>query len=422
MSMRFWSRPLTVLLLALLASCSGKDKLDAEQRVQQVLAKDWAAIEAEARGQTVTWGMWQGDPFINDYVAQFVVPEVKKRYGIDLKVVGAQGNEIVSMLMTELEAGKDARAYDMVWINGETFYQLREINALLGPFTAKLPNTQYIDAENPFIRYDFQRDTNGYESPWGNVQLTLIYDSRRVSNPPRDMAELEAWVREHPGRFTFDNFFTGMTFLKSLLISLAGGPGSLDGQFDEQRYRQASTELWQYLNRIKPYLWRKGETFPDQVTQLNQLFAAGEIDFTMSNNDGEVDNKVLQGLFNDSARGYVLSSGTIQNTHYIGIPRSSAQIGAAMVVANFLISPEAQFEKLKPAIWGDGTVLDVTRLPAPWPERFANVPQRTHVPSRAELQPMALREPAPEYMVRIQRDFRKYVIDGAPLEPIGTAQ
>jgi putative spermidine/putrescine transport system substrate-binding protein len=415
MPMRFWSRTLSLILLTVFAGCSGDSKVDAEQRVQQVLAQDWQTIETQARGQSVAWGMWRGDPFINDYVAEYVVPEVKRRYGIELKIVGAQGNEIVSMLMTELEAGKQARAYDMVWINGETFYQLRQIDALLGPFAAKLPNARYIDLQNPFIRYDFQQDTAGYESPWGNVQLALIYDSSRIADPPRTMDELATWVREHPGRFTFDNFFTGMTFLKSLLISIAGGPGSLDGPFDEQRYQQASTELWRYLNGIKPYLWRKGETFPDQVTQLHQLFAAGEIDFTMSNNDGEVDNKVLQGLFNDNARGYVFSSGTIQNTHYIGIPRSSAQLAGAMVVANFLISPEAQFEKLKPAVWGDGTVLDVARLPEPWRERFGNVPQRTHVPPRAELQPMALREPASEYMVRIQRDFRKYIIDGAPL-------
>ena len=413
--MRFWLRILPLLLLATLVACSGDSKVAAEKRVQQVLAQDWTALETQARGQTVTWGMWQGDPFINDYVAQFIVPQVQQRYGIKLQVIGAQGNEIVSALMTEIEAGKDVRAFDMVWINGETFYQLRQLNALLGPFTEKLPNAQYIDFNNPFIRYDFQRDTAGFECPWGNVQLALIYDSSRVEKPPRNMAELETWVREHPGRFTIDNFFTGMTFLKSLLITIAGGPGSLDGEFDEQRYQRASRELWQYLNRIKPYFWRKGETFPDQVTQLNQLFAAGEIDFTMSNNDGEVDNKVLQGLFNDTARGYVFASGTIQNTHYIGIPRSSAQIAAAMVVANFLISPEAQFEKLKPAIWGDGTVLDVAKLPAPWPERFQNVPQRTHVPPRAEIQPAALREPASEYMVRIQRDFRKYVIEGAPL-------
>jgi putative spermidine/putrescine transport system substrate-binding protein len=413
--MRSWARAVILVLFAAIGGCSTDSKVEAERRVAQVLALDWQKIEEQARGQTVTWGMWQGDPFINDYVAQYVVPQVKQRYGIDLKVVGAQGPEITAMLMAELEAGKDARAYDMIWINGETFYQLREIDALLGPFAQKLPNAQYIDFENPFIRYDFQQETGGYESPWGNVQLALIYDSKRVANPPRTMQELETWVREHPGRFTFDTLFTGMTFLKSLLISIAGGPGSLDGPFDEQRYQKASAELWRYLDRIKPYLWRKGETFPDTVTQVHQLFAAGELDFTMSNNDGEVDNKVLQGLFSDTARGYVFSSGTIQNTHYIGIPRSSSQLAGAMVVANFLISPEAQFEKAKPAVWGDGTVLDVARLPAPWPERFANVPQRSHVPPRSELQPLALREPAAEYMVRVARDFRKYIIDGAPL-------
>ncbi len=412
--MRILLRALRALLLTVLVGCSGSGG-NATQRAQQALAQDWPALEAQARGQTVTWGMWQGDPFINDYVANFVVPEVQRRHGIELQVVSAQGNELVASLMTEIEAGKNASAFDMLWINGETFFQLRQLDALLGPFTTKLPNARYIDFDNPFIRYDFQQDSAGFECPWGNVQLALIYDSARVSDPPRDMAALEAWVKEHPGRFTFDTFFTGMTFLKSLLISFAGGPGSLDGAFDEQRYQQASTQLWQYINRIKPFFWRKGETFPDQVTQLHQLFAAGEVDFTMSNNDGEVDNKVLQGLFNDRARGYVLSSGTIQNSHYIGIPRNSAHAAAAMVVANFLISPEAQFEKLKPAVWGDGTILDVARLPAPWPEQFQNVPQRTHVPPRAQMQPSALREPASEYMVRIQRDFRKYVIDGAAL-------
>ena len=405
---------LKALLIIALVGCSGGSK-DASPSSAQLLAQDWSTIEAQARGQSVTWAMWQGDPFINDYVANYVVPEVQRLYGVELRVVGSQGNQIVSTLMTEMEAKKDNSAFDLVWINGETFYQLRQLDALLGPFTSKLPNARYIDFDNPFVRYDFQQDTAGYECPWGNVQLALIYDTKRVSDPPRDMAALEAWVRAHPGRFTFDTFFTGMTFLKSLLITFAGGPGSLDGPFDEQRYQKASTELWRYINRIKPFFWREGTTFPAEVTQLHQLFAAGEIDFSMSNNDGEVDNKVLQGLFSDQARGYVFDSGTIQNSHYIGITRSSAQLAGAMVVANFLISPEAQFEKLQPAVWGDGTVLDIARLPASWSEQFKNVPQRTHIAARSELQPRALREPASEYMVRIQRDFRTYVIEGKPL-------
>lgn len=382
-----------------------------ETAPQLLIEQDWNAIEAQARGQTVTWGMWQGDPYINKYVRGYVAPELERQYGIKLRTVSAQGNEIVSLLMTEREARRTESAFDVVWINGETFYQLRQIDALMGPFTDQLPNAAYIDFANPFIRYDFQLDIDGYELPWGNVQLVMIYDTRRVIDPPQDMAALETWVRKHPGRFTIDTSFSGLTFLKSLLIEIAGGPGSLEGAFDEARYMQASARLWEYMNRIKPYFWRNGATFPAELSQLHQLFVAGEIDFTFSNNDGDVDNKVLQGLFSKHVRGYVLASGTIQNSHYLGVPRGSRNLAGALVLLNFLVSPQAQFEKLKPGVWGDGTVLNPARLPAPWQERFRNIPQRTRVPPREQLQARALREPAAEYMIRLQRDFRTEVLE-----------
>ncbi len=371
----------------------------------------WDEITQRARDQTVTLVMWQGDPLINKYMREFVVPGVEKEYGVHLNIVGGQGNDLVSKLMTEREAGKSESAYDLMWINGETFYQLRQIDGLVGPFTDKLPNAQYVDFQNPFIRYDFQQEVNGYECPWGNVQLAIVYDTARVQNPPRTKEELAPWVEAHPGRFTFDASFTGLTFLKSLLYAFAGGPAELQGRFDQAKYEKYSAQLWDYLNGIKPNFWKNGKTFPEGVAQMHQLFASGEIDFTMSNNDGEVDNKILQGIFPETARGYVLDTGTIQNTHYMGIAKRSGHAAAAMAVCNFLISPEAQFQKARPAVWGDGTVLALEKLPGAWQEKFRHIPQRTHVPPRSELQPKALPEPASQYMIRLNEDFRKQVIE-----------
>jgi len=371
----------------------------------------WEEIEQKGRGQNVTMAMWQGDPYINAYMKDYVIPALKEQYGITLNIVGAQGNAIVSALMTEMEAGDGASAYDMMWINGETFYQLRQIDALHGPFVDRLPNAQYVDFGNRFINTDFQQPVDGYESPWGNVQLAIIYDTTRVPNPPRTMAALEEYVRAHPGKFTFDNSFTGMTFLKCLLVDLAGGEKVLAGKFNEDNYRKYSVMLWEYLNRIKPYFWKQGNSFPEGVAQLHQMFASGEIDFTMSNNDGDVDNKILQGLFPETARAYVLDKGTIQNTHFIGIARHAAHPEGAMVVANFLISPEAQLRKLDPHVWGDGTVLDIAKLPAEWQERFASVPGRRYAPPRSAIQQKALMELSPEYMIRLSNDFRKHVIE-----------
>lgn len=371
----------------------------------------WDDIERQARGSTVRWMMWQGDPLINRYVSDYVTPELKKRYDITLEVAPGQGTEIVKTLLAEKEAGKTTSALDLVWINGETFFQLRQIAALYGPFAEKLPNAQYIDFENPFIGYDFQQKTEGYEAPWGNVQLAVIYDTLRTAAPPRTLGELEAWVRAHPGKFTIPYEFTGMTLCKSWMIALAGNRRALDGPFDEQQYAALSARLWDFINRNKSYFWRRGETFPESLAALHQMFANGEVDFTFSNNDNEVDNKILQGIFPNTARAYAYDSGTIQNSHFLGIPAGSSNKAGAMVAVNFLISPEAQMRKLEPAVWGDGTVLSLDRLPVEWQEKFRALPGRRYAPPRSVLQDKALQEPAPEYMIRLYADFRTKVIE-----------
>jgi len=120
---------------------------------------------------------------------------------------------------------------------------------------------------------------------------------------------------------------------------------------------------------------------------------------------------VLQGLFPPTSRSYVLESGTIQNSHYLGIVDRAANKAGAMVVVNFLLSPEAQLKKMDPMVWGDGTVLNLDALPAEWSERFASVPGRRYAPNRADIQPYALKELAPEYMIRMYEDFRRQVVE-----------
>lgn len=382
-----------------------------KEKEQDLSRLSWPEIEQKARGSTVQMMMWQGDPLINAYMQEYVAKELKDRYGIELQIAGGQGNIIVQNLMAELQAGKQSSALDLLWINGETFYQLRQIDALHGPWTDSLPNAAFLDWDNPFIALDFQQPVEGYECPWGNVQMALIFNSVEVPNPPRNREELAAFVKAHPGRFTFDVHFTGLTFLKILLMDIAGSPEALAGPFNEEKYAQHSAALWDYLRDIRPYLWKKGETFPEAVAPMHQLFANGEIWFTMSNNDSEVDNKIAQGVFPETARAYVWEPGTIQNTHYLGIPRLSANKAGAMVTANFMISPEAQLRKQDPRVWGDGTVLDTRRLPEEWRQRFQGLPLRKYAPSRAEMQERALPELAPEYMIRLAKDFREKIIE-----------
>ncbi|NRB63517.1 MAG: ABC transporter substrate-binding protein [Saprospiraceae bacterium] len=371
----------------------------------------WEEVKQSANGQTVDLMMWMGDPQINTYMSQFVKPALQQQFGINLNIINGQGNTIVQTMLAEIQGGQKNSAIDLMWINGETFYQLRQINALWGPWTEKIPNAQYINFANPFIGIDFQQPVDGYECPWGNVQMALIYDSVKVDSVPASPSELLNYVKANPGTFTIDNQFTGLTFLKSLLINFAGGPKALDGPFDEDKYQESAAMLWSYLQQMKPYLWKEGKTYPEGVAPMHQMFATGELHFTMSNNDAEVDNKIRQGLFPSTARAYVWETGTIQNTHYMGITQNAKDKAAAMVAVNFLVSPEAQYEKMNPTVWGDGTILDLNQLPTEWQRKFARIPGRVHAPNRKDIQERALQELAPEYMIRLAKDFRTHMIN-----------
>ena len=113
--------------VALLDGCSS-DKL---REPQQILAQTWPQVEAAGRNQPVSMVMWQGDPLINRYMSGYVKPELKRRYGIDLQISAGQGAGLVQILAAEQQANQASEA-DLLWINGETFYQLRQVNALLG--------------------------------------------------------------------------------------------------------------------------------------------------------------------------------------------------------------------------------------------------------------------------------------------------
>ena len=378
-------------------------------------AGPWDTVLAHARGTTVIWRMWRGDPAINAYVDEWVAPRMASAYGIDVQAVDGQGAEIVNALVTEREArGTGGGTASVMWINGDTFAQLRRESLLAGPWTENLPNARWIDKGSTIITKDFEQDPSGYESPWGTVQFALIYDAQRISDPPTSVPELTEWMRSHPGRFTHDQGFTGMTLLKSVMYALSGGAGQFQGGFNEQRYLAGREALFAWLREAQPFFWRRGQTYPPDVAALHRLFANGEIDFTMSNNQNEVVAKVRQGILPPGSRALLIDEGTIANAHYLGIPFNAPNPAGAMVLADFLLSPEAQLEKQRGDVWGDGTVLDTGRLPAPWPSRFDVVVRDAGALPRAELATRARPEVDARYHARLLEDWRRMIRNGAP--------
>ena len=353
--------------------------------------------------------MWRGDPSVNAYVDRWVAPRLKARYGVTLHAVEGQGAELVNRLVVERDAGRDPGTTSLVWINGEAFATLRAAGLLYGPWAGRVPNGALVDSASPIVGRDFEQDPAGYESPWGTVQFALIYDTTRTPRPPRTYGELGAYVRAHPGRFVHDQSFAGLTFLKGLMYARGGGVARFQGGFRDSTYAAGRAAVFAWIDSTRAAFWRGGTTYPEGVAELHRLFANGEVDFTMSNNQNDVVTKVRQGVLPATARALVLREGTIANAHYLGIPYNAPNPAGAVVVADFLLSPEAQLEKQRPEVWADGTVLARGRLPTAWRARFDSVTSAANAIPADTLATYARPEVDPRYSERLLADWRARV-------------
>ncbi len=379
-------------------------------------ALTWPEIEAQAKGQTVDWFMWGGFPSTNAYVNGYVAPRVKELYGITLRQVPVKDiAEVVGKLLAEKQAGRGAGGeVDLMWINGENFRTAKRHGLLFGPFADRLPNQKLVNWDKPSVQNDFGEPVEGLESPWGSAQVVMIYDSRRTPAPPRTVGALLDWARRNPGRFTYPAppDFTGSVFVRHVFYHAAGEVAAWQGPFDEKRFEAAAAATYQLLKELSPFLWRQGRAYPENPIRLSQLLADGEVDFAISYHPAEASKMILDGLYPETVRTFVFEEGTIANTHFVAIPFNAADTAGAMVVANFLISPEAQLKKADASVWGDFPAIDIDRLEPAWQARFAALPRGPATLPNDVLQRRQLPEPPSEILIRLERGWDEHVLKG----------
>jgi putative spermidine/putrescine transport system substrate-binding protein len=216
-------------------------------------------------------------------------------------------------------------------------------------------------------------------------------------------------VRAHPGRFTYvaPPDFTGSAFIRHVLLHFGDGTATFE-KFDEPHYARASAKALSYLKEIRPFLWRRGETYPATTRELDRLFANGEVDYSMSYAPAFASVRIDRGEFPATTRTFVFDEGTLANYNFLAIPFNTSNLSGALVVINHLMS----FDQL----------LDLSRaLRSPFPLELstrsasqqasvAALPRGVATLSDAELSSHALAEPHAEYLLRFEKDWQAKVL------------
>jgi putative thiamine transport system substrate-binding protein len=195
----------------------------------------------------------------------------------------------------------------------------------------------------------------------------------------------------------------GATFLKQALLELNTDRGALYQAVTPEALAKAAAPLWTFLDALHPHLWRAGKQFPNNAGALRQMMVDAELLLGFTFNPNEAANEIAAKRMAASVASYQFSKGTIGNTHFLAIPFNATASAGAQVVANFLLSAEAQARKADIAQWGDPTVLAMGKLPAADQALFTSARQ----PGQVEKFMPTLPEPHGSWTGALEREWIK---------------
>ena len=408
---------------------------------------EWSEVSYRARGTNVSFHMWSGNPSINSWVDGWLATRLKTVYDINLVRVPVTYANGVMNVVTDTAAAhtsdvRDQQAAlrdvtsgtcDLVWINGANFRRMREDDTLFGPFAEALPSAEYYDYNSDAIAFDFGYPTQGYEVPYNTAQVVFIYNKAHIPEPtlpPVTIPEIVTWISANPGKFKYSappSHFTGSMVVRHFFYHFAGegiGGGEswtdFNGDFNEALYLARAPAVWAALNALEPYLhgYDAANTanpcascYPDDHDVVNALYADGTITFEVSYNRNEAAQKIIAGTWPATSQAYVLSSGTIANTNFVGIPKNAPNKAGAMVTANVISSGQGMLQRTRPHVWGALQSYSPAALTTQQQAMFDRIDTHPAAPSEQELAAARLGELESSYVSRIEADWVTYVKD-----------
>lgn len=381
-----------------IACGNGSDERAAEAAAfrESFLAGELAwsdVLDRAAEEGWVEFYHWGGSEALNRWMETSARAAIEE-FDISLNLRRSDTRDVVDLILADDAAGRGPGegTVDAVWINGENFRTLRDRELLFGSFANLLPNAQYFfldpaDPRSSVNLFDFGTPTDGMEMPWASFQFTFRVDSSRIDagEIPQTFAELEAWMRVNPGRFTYvaPPDYIGTTFVQTLMYE-TNPDGSAYEPFlvepenlDPADLARLIRPAFEWLRRVEPFLLGGGgraerpgrPVYPATAGALRSRFVSGEVDFDMEFGVYDVDRDIRSGLYPETVRNIIFPrSGMITDKSFLAIPLNAPNPAAALVAINALSSPESHLSKLVDIGYAPG--LDLPLLDQGTQERF----------------------------------------------------
>jgi putative spermidine/putrescine transport system substrate-binding protein len=209
--------------------------------------------------------------------------------------------------------------------------------------------------------------------PYRGSSVLLAYNSKTVTNPPKTLNDLLAWIKANPGKFAYNSPSTGGSggaFVQTMLDKYVPAADQAKlGTSDATSLEKDWTQGFSALKALNPYLYQKG-VFPNGNQQVLDLLTSGQISMAPVWSD-QFTTGVTNGAIPASVKTVQISDPSFTGgAAYLGIPKTSPHQAAALKLANFVLSPAAQV-MIVSQIAGY-PVIPLDKLPADVVSQFKN--------------------------------------------------
>lgn len=182
--------------------------------------------------------------------------------------------------------------------------------------------------------------------PYRASSVLLAYNSANVPNPPKTLDALLAWVKAHPGKFTYNvpsGGGSGYAFVQTVVDKFLSAADRKTLALTANKDLQAKwTPGLAVLRSLNKYTYGQNGTYPANNAETLKDLATGLVDMASVWSD-QFASAVKAGTMPANIKVTQIANPAFTGgAAYLGIPRTSKNLAAAQLLANWVLSPAAQ--------------------------------------------------------------------------------
>jgi putative spermidine/putrescine transport system substrate-binding protein len=181
--------------------------------------------------------------------------------------------------------------------------------------------------------------------PYRASSVLLAYNPDKVSNPPKTLDEVLAWIKANPGRFTYNSPKTGGSggaFVTTVLDKYV--PPADRDQMTTAYHKDLEKDWdqgWQTLAGLNQYVFQKG-VYPNGNNQTLQLLSSGQIDMAPVWSDQFISGQASGSIPKNYKVQQISNPSFTGGAAYLGVTKGSANQALAWKLINFVLQPDEQ--------------------------------------------------------------------------------